>query len=56
LNVKVVSLSAVAVAALTAPAFAHHSFAMFDAEQILQGTAKISKSGRLPLPVPSSVF
>jgi Family of unknown function (DUF6152) len=42
MKVKVVSLSAVAVAALTASAFAHHSFAMFDAEQTLtfQGTVK----------------
>ena len=42
MNLKVVSLTAIAVAALTAPAFAHHSFAMFDAEQIVtfQGTVK----------------
>jgi Family of unknown function (DUF6152) len=42
MNLKVVSLTAVAVAALTAPAGAHHSFAMFDAEQTitLEGTVK----------------
>ena len=42
MNLKVVSLTAIAVAALTAPAFAHHSFAMFDAEQTItfQGTVK----------------
>ena len=42
MNLKVVSLTAIAVAALTAPAIAHHSFAMFDAEQTitLQGTVK----------------
>ena len=42
MNLKVVSLTAIAVAALTAPAFAHHSFAMFDAEQTitLKGTVK----------------
>jgi hypothetical protein len=42
MNLKVLSLTAIAVAALTAPAFAHHSFAMFDAEQTLtfQGTVK----------------
>ena len=42
MNLKVVSLTAIAVAAFTAPAFAHHSFAMFDAQQTvtLQGTVK----------------
>ena len=42
MNLKVVSLSAIAVAAFTAPAPAHHSFAMFDAQKIvtLQGTVK----------------
>jgi hypothetical protein len=42
MNLKVVSLTAVAVATLTAPAIAHHSFAMFDAEQTItyQGTVK----------------
>ena len=42
MNLKVVSLTAIAVAALTAPAFAHHSFAMFDAEKTvtLEGTVK----------------
>jgi uncharacterized protein DUF6152 len=42
MNLKVVSLTTIAVAALTAPAFAHHSFAMFDAEQTVtfQGTVK----------------
>jgi hypothetical protein len=41
-NLKVVSLSAVAVAACTASAVAHHSFAMFDAQKTvtLQGTVK----------------
>ena len=33
MNLKVVSLTAVVVAALAAPAFAHHSFAMFDAQR-----------------------
>ena len=39
---KVVSLTAIAITAFTAPAFAHHSFAMFDAQQTvtLQGTVK----------------
>ena len=42
MNLKIVSLSAVAVAALAAPAFAHHSFDMFDAERTvtIQGTVK----------------
>src|SRR6202171_2497471 len=43
MNVKVVSLTAaVAAAAFATPAFSHHSFAMFDAEQTvtLQGTVK----------------
>jgi Family of unknown function (DUF6152) len=42
MNLKVVSLAAVAVAAFVAPALAHHSFAMFDAEKTvtLQGTVK----------------
>src|SRR5712671_3330898 len=42
MNLKVVGLTAVAVAALTASAVAHHSFAMFDAETTvtLQGTVK----------------
>ena len=42
MNFRVVSLTAVVVAAFTAPAFAHHSFAMFDAKKTvtLQGTVK----------------
>jgi hypothetical protein len=42
MNWKVVSISAAAVAAFTASAVAHHSFAMFDAEKTvtLQGTVK----------------
>ena len=42
MNLKVVSLAAVAVAAFSAPAVAHHSFAMFDAEKTvtLEGTVK----------------
>src|SRR5438105_3841321 len=42
MNLKVVSLTAVAVAAFTASALAHHSFAMFDQQQTvtLQGTVK----------------
>ena len=42
MNLKAVSLAAVAVAAFTTPALAHHSFAMFDAEQTvtMQGTVK----------------
>src|SRR5436190_6596497 len=41
MNLKIVSLTA-AVAAVAAPAFAHHSFAMFDQQQTvtLQGTVK----------------
>jgi hypothetical protein len=39
-SVKVVSLTAIAMVACAAPALAHHSFAMFDAEKTvtLQGT------------------
>ena len=39
---KAVSLTAIAVAAFTAPALAHHSFAMFDAQKTvtLEGTVK----------------
>ena len=42
MNLKVVSMAAVAVAAFTASAVAHHSFAMFDAEKTvtLEGTVK----------------
>ncbi len=42
MNVKVISLAAFTVVALAAPALAHHSFAMFDAEKTttLQGTVK----------------
>jgi hypothetical protein len=42
MNLKVASLSAIVVAAFAAPAFAHHSFAMFDREKTvtLQGTVK----------------
>jgi hypothetical protein len=42
MNLKVVSMTAVAVAAFTASAVAHHSFAMFDAEKTvtLEGTVK----------------
>ena len=42
MNLKVVRLTAVAAAAFVAPAVAHHSFAMFDAEKTvtLQGTVK----------------
>jgi Family of unknown function (DUF6152) len=42
MNVKIVSLAAFAAAAITAPALAHHSFAMFDAQKTvtLQGTVK----------------
>jgi hypothetical protein len=42
MNLKLVSLTAIAVAAFAAPAIAHHSFAMFDAEQTvtLEGTVK----------------
>ncbi|HEX3398163.1 MAG TPA: DUF6152 family protein, partial [Steroidobacteraceae bacterium] len=41
-NLKVVALTAIVVTAFTAPASAHHSFAMFDAESTitLQGTVK----------------
>jgi hypothetical protein len=42
MNLKVVSLTAIAVAAFTASAVAHHSFAMFDQQQTvtLEGTVK----------------
>ncbi len=42
MKLKVVSLAAVLAAAFTAPAYAHHSFAMFDASKTvtLQGTVK----------------
>src|SRR5947208_12312740 len=42
MNLKVVSLTAVAVAAFTTSALAHHSFSMFDAQQTitLEGTVK----------------
>jgi Family of unknown function (DUF6152) len=42
MNLKIVSLTAAAAAAIAVPALAHHSFAMFDAEQTvtLQGTVK----------------
>jgi hypothetical protein len=42
MNLKVVSLTAVAVAAFAASALAHHSFAMFDAQKTvtLEGTVK----------------
>jgi hypothetical protein len=42
MNFKVVSLTAFTAAAVAAPAFGHHSFAMFDAEKTvtLQGMVK----------------
>jgi len=42
MNLKLVSMTTVLVAALAAPAVAHHSFAMFDAAKTvtLQGTVK----------------
>jgi len=42
MNFKAVSLIAVAATVFTVPAFAHHSFAMFDAEKTItmQGTVK----------------
>ena len=42
MNLKVVSLTALTVAAFAAPAIAHHSFAMFDDQKTvtLQGTVK----------------
>jgi hypothetical protein len=42
MSLKVVSLTVIAVAALTAPAFAHHSFDMFDATRTvtIQGTVQ----------------
>ena len=42
MNFRALSLTTIAVAALAAPAFAHHSFAMFDAEKTLtmKGTVK----------------
>ena len=42
MNLKAVSLTAIALAAFTTPALAHHSFAMFDATKTitLKGTVK----------------
>jgi hypothetical protein len=42
MNFKALCLAAVGTVALAAPAFAHHSFAMFDAEKLvtLNGTVK----------------
>ena len=42
MNLKLVSLTVFTVAALTAPALAHHSFDMFDAEKTvtIQGTVR----------------
>lgn len=42
MNWKVVSLTAVTIAAFAAPALAHHSFAMFDRDKTvtMQGTVK----------------
>ncbi len=42
MNFKAISLATIAVAAFAAPAFAHHSFAMFDATKTvtLEGTVK----------------
>jgi hypothetical protein len=42
MNLKIAGLAAVTVAAFAAPALAHHSFAMFDAQKTvtLQGTVK----------------
>ena len=42
MNFKALSLATVAAIAIAAPAFAHHSFAMFDAEKTLtmKGTVK----------------
>ena len=42
MNIKNLSLAAVAAYALAAPAFAHHSFAMFDADKTvtMEGTVK----------------
>ena len=41
MNLKVVSLIAIAVAAFIAPAFAHHSFAMFDQNTTTQLTGTL---------------
>ena len=42
MNVKTLSLAAVTLCAFAAPALAHHSFAMFDAQKtvVLEGTVK----------------
>jgi hypothetical protein len=42
MNIKAFGLATIAVIAMAAPAFAHHSFAMFDAEKTLtmKGTVK----------------
>jgi hypothetical protein len=42
MNMKVVGLSAIVIAAISVPAVAHHSFAMFDAQKTVtvQGTVK----------------
>ena len=43
MNLKVVSLTAIAVAAFTAPALAHHSFAMFDRDKSVTLTGVVKE-------------
>jgi Family of unknown function (DUF6152) len=42
-NVKIVGLTALAVAAFAVPAVAHHSFAMFDAQQTITLEGKVKQ-------------
>ena len=43
MNSKAISLAAMTVAAFAAPAFAHHSFAMFDAKQTVTLQGKVTE-------------
>ena len=43
MNLKTISLSLVTVAAISAPAFAHHSFAMFDADKTVTMTGTVKE-------------
>ena len=43
MNTKMLSLAIVTAAAIAAPAFAHHSFAMFDPERLLIQTGTVKE-------------
>jgi len=43
MNVKIVGLTAIAVAAFAMPAVAHHSFAMFDSQQTFTMEGKVKQ-------------